>query len=152
MVLGFTGAALGLAWLTQIGAHTSFASHVLPAEILISVGMGLAFVPDEQHSPVRGAVPRCRGGQRHAQHHPTDRRLARDSPAQHRLRASTTAAYLATRIGTPAVREAAQIHGYTVGFAIGAVFLAIAALSAAFLINAKREDMAAMDTMALAPA
>ena len=32
-------------WLTQIGAHTSFAAHVLPAEILISLGMGLAFVP-----------------------------------------------------------------------------------------------------------
>ena len=40
MVVGFAAAALGLVWLTQIGAHTSFASHVLPAEILISLGMG----------------------------------------------------------------------------------------------------------------
>ena len=66
--------------------------------------------------------------------------------------ASTTAAYLATRVGTPAVREAAQIHGYTVGFAIGAVFLAIAALSAGFLINAKKEDMTEMGELALAVA
>ena len=35
------------------------------------------------------------------------------------------------------MREAAQIHGYTVGFAIGAVFLAIAALSAGFLVKAQ---------------
>lgn len=66
--------------------------------------------------------------------------------------ASTTAAYLATRVGTPAVREAAQIHGYTVGFAIGAVFLAIAALSAGFLVKAKRDDMAELEELALVPA
>ena len=40
--------------------------------------------------------------------------------------ASSTAAYLATRVDTPAVREAAQIHGYVIGFAIGAAFLIVA--------------------------
>ena len=39
MLLG----ALGLAWLTQIGVHTSYWTHVLPPQILMSVGSGLAF-------------------------------------------------------------------------------------------------------------
>jgi len=37
-------AALGLAWFTRIGVHTSFVAHVLPAEIITSVGLGFAFV------------------------------------------------------------------------------------------------------------
>ncbi len=45
MTLGLLVGALGLAWLTKIGVHTSFWSHVLPPEILMSVGLGLAFPP-----------------------------------------------------------------------------------------------------------
>ena len=55
--------------------------------------------------------------------------------------ASSTAAYLATRVDTPAVREAAQIHGYVIGFAIGAAFLVVAMLSALFIVNASKRDM-----------
>ena len=59
--------------------------------------------------------------------------------------ASSTAAYLATRVDTPAVREAAQIHGYVIGFVIGAVFLVIAVLATLFLVKASKADMAAME-------
>jgi EmrB/QacA subfamily drug resistance transporter len=151
MVAGFSAATLGMAWLTQIGAHTSFASHVLPAEMLISLGMGLAFVP--MSSTALFGVPAHDAGVASATLNTTQQIGGSLGTALlNTVFASTTAAYLSTRVGTPAVREAAQIHGYTVGFAIGAVFLAIAALSAGFLISAKREDMAEMDTMALAAA
>jgi len=150
MVTGFTAATLGMLWLTRIGAHTSFAAHVLPAEILISLGMGLAFVP--MSSTALFGVPSHDAGVASATLNTTQQIGGSLGTALlNTVFASTTAAYLATRVGTPAVREAAQIHGYTVGFAIGAVFLAVAALSAGFLIKAKREDMAEMDTMALAP-
>ena len=150
MVTGFTAAALGMLWLTRIGAHTSFAAHVLPAEILISLGMGLAFVP--MSSTALFGVPSHDAGVASATLNTTQQIGGSLGTALlNTVFASTTAAYLATRVGTPAVREAAQIHGYTVGFAIGAVFLAIAALSAGFLIKAKREDMAELDTLALAP-
>ncbi len=43
MTLGLGVGALGLAWLTQIGVGTSYWTHVLPPEILMSVGLGLAF-------------------------------------------------------------------------------------------------------------
>src|ERR1019366_3156195 len=45
MTLGLLVGAVGLAWLTKIGVHTSFWTHVLPPEILMSVGLGLAFPP-----------------------------------------------------------------------------------------------------------
>jgi len=37
---GFLLAAVGMAWLTQIGLHTSYASHILPALILLGLGLG----------------------------------------------------------------------------------------------------------------
>ncbi len=42
---GLVLAAIGLAWFTQIGVGTGYVLHVLPAEIVVSFGLGLAFVP-----------------------------------------------------------------------------------------------------------
>ena len=38
-------AAFGLFLFTGIGVHTSYLAHLLPAEIIVSFGMGTAFVP-----------------------------------------------------------------------------------------------------------
>ena len=43
--LGFASATLGMLWLTQLGPTSSYALHVVPAEILIAFGMGHVFVP-----------------------------------------------------------------------------------------------------------
>ncbi|MQY22744.1 putative MFS-type transporter EfpA [Nocardia sp. RB20] len=37
---GFLVAAVGMAWLTQIGLNTGYASHILPALILLGLGLG----------------------------------------------------------------------------------------------------------------
>ncbi|MFF3571649.1 MFS transporter [Nocardia jiangxiensis] len=37
---GFLIAAVGMAWLTQIGLHTGYASHILPPLILLGLGLG----------------------------------------------------------------------------------------------------------------
>jgi EmrB/QacA subfamily drug resistance transporter len=41
---GLLLAAGGLLWFTRIGVSASYALHVLPAEIVVSIGMGLVFV------------------------------------------------------------------------------------------------------------
>ena len=46
---------------------------------------------------------------------------------------------------TPANVKAAQVHGYTVGFMVGALFLAGAALASLFLVNVTRADLADHD-------
>ncbi len=61
------------------------------------------------------------------------------------LAASATLTYLATRVHTPAAVQAAQVHGYTVGFLVGAGFLIVGALSSFFLITATRADLADVD-------
>ena len=45
MTIGLVMASSGMLWLTQIGIDTAWVTHVLPAEILMSIGMGLVFVP-----------------------------------------------------------------------------------------------------------
>ena len=45
MVAGMALAAGGLLWFTGLTVHSSYLPHVLPPEILVSLGMGMAFVP-----------------------------------------------------------------------------------------------------------
>src|SRR4051794_29817517 len=42
---GFSLAVLGMLWLTQLPADSSYLVHVVPAMVLISMGMGHVFVP-----------------------------------------------------------------------------------------------------------
>jgi EmrB/QacA subfamily drug resistance transporter len=42
---GFSLAVLGMLWLTQLPAESSYLVHVVPAMLLISLGMGHVFVP-----------------------------------------------------------------------------------------------------------
>ena len=38
-------ATLGVLWLTQLSADSSYLAHIVPSELLISLGMGQVFVP-----------------------------------------------------------------------------------------------------------
>jgi EmrB/QacA subfamily drug resistance transporter len=151
MVAGFGAAMLGMLWLTQIGAHTSYATHVLPAEILISVGMGLAFVPMSS-TALFGVSPHDAGVASATLNATQQVGGSLGTALLNTVFASSTAAYLATRVDTPAVREAAQIHGYVIGFVIGAGCLGVALLSALFLVKASKSDMESIDELGLVPA
>ncbi len=143
MAGGFTAATLGLAWLSGLGPHSSYAIHVLPTELLISLGMGLAFVP--MSSTALLGVRQHDAGVASALVNTTQQVGASLGTALlNTVAASATAAYLTTRLHTPTNIHAAIVHGYTVGFLVSAVCLAIAAVSAAVLITASRADIAAM--------
>jgi hypothetical protein len=150
MTGGFVAAALGMVWLSRIGPHSAFAVHVLPAEMLISLGMGLAFVP--MSSTALLGVGQHDAGVASALVNTTQQVGGSLGTALlNTVAASATATYLATRIHTPATVHAATVHGYTVGFIVGAVCLTVAALSAGLLVNATRADLAAMAAAGGAP-
>ena len=52
--------------------------------------------------------------------------------------ASSTAAYLVTRVASASVTRSATVHGYTTAFEISALFLAIAAAVAGVLVRSRR--------------
>jgi EmrB/QacA subfamily drug resistance transporter len=144
MGIGFGAAALGMLWLSRITPDTGYLTHVLPAEMLISLGMGLGFVPMQSTALFR--VPVNDAGVASALVNTTQQVGGSLGTALlNTVAASATAAYLVTRMPSRANVAAAQVHGYTVGFLVGAGCLIVALLSAVFLVNATREDLADVD-------
>ena len=149
MVIGFVMGCLGLIWLTQIGVDTSYAAHILPAELLISLGLGTAFVPlsstallgvGEHDAGVAGALFNTSqqvGG-------------SLGTALLNTLAASATASYLVVHGSSAASQQLASIHGYTVGFTVGAVLLGLAAIVSAVLLTAKKQDVANVEGIPVA--
>ena len=96
MTFGLLLAAAGLLWLTKIGVHTSYWTHVCPQLIVMSLGMGLAFTalsstaltnvrdrdsgvarPGAEFDSASRCVPRSGAPQHHRRH--GDRHLPRIS-------------------------------------------------------------------------
>jgi EmrB/QacA subfamily drug resistance transporter len=144
MAGGFAAAALGMVWLSRITPDTTYLAHVLPAEILISLGMGMAFVPMSSTALFR--VPSHDAGVSSALVNTTQQVGGSLGTALlNTVAASATATYLLSRTHSRAHAAAAQVHGYTVGFLVGAGCLVVAMLSAIFLITASRADLADVD-------
>ncbi len=138
MVTGLSIAAAGLVWFTRLGVDSSYLSHVLAPEILVSVGMGLAFVPmnstslfgvDEDSAGVASALVNTTqqvGG-------------ALGTAFLNTVAASATAAYLASRVATTSVVRTATVHGFTSAFEVSGALLVGAAVVARVMVGAHRD-------------
>ena len=83
MVGGFVTAAIGLFLFTRIGVHTNYLVDLLPAEVIVSFGMGSAFVPLLEHGTYRGGPQRRGRRECHGEHHPADGGVTRGVASQH---------------------------------------------------------------------
>ena len=118
-------AALGMLWLTQITPTTTYVDSVLPAMVLISLGMGFVFVPlaatalfgiGEHDAGVGSAVLNSMqqiGG-------------SLGAALLNTIAATATASYLVVNHSPSQVQDG-LVHGYTTAFWVGAAFLAAAA-------------------------
>ncbi|HWF23618.1 MAG TPA: MFS transporter [Acidimicrobiales bacterium] len=147
MTVGLGAASLGMFWLTQIGVNTSFAAHVLPAELLISLGMGLAFVA--LSSTALHGVSDHDAGVASAMVNATQQVGGSLGTALlNTLAASATLAYVGSHVPGAATVAAGQVHGYSVGALVGGIILAAAAVAAFFLVKAGRHDSAPSEAVA----
>jgi len=135
MTSGLLLGAIGLAWFTQIGVSTGYLTHVLPAEIIVSCGMGLAFVPlsstallgvSSQDAGVASAMVSTTqqiGG-------------SLGTALLNTVAASATASYLVVHgRGLPTI-AAGLVHGYTTAFVVSAALLAMAVIATLSLLRA----------------
>jgi EmrB/QacA subfamily drug resistance transporter len=139
MTSGLAISVLGLLWFARIGVEPSYLVHVLPAEIVVSVGIGVAFVTlsstallgvADHDSGVASALVNATqqvGG-------------SLGTALLNTFAASATAAYLVSH--SHAV-QAGLVHGYHVAFYISAAVLAFGALSSQFLVRAGVQDLPA---------
>ncbi len=144
MLAGLAIASAGIFYLTQLGSRSSWLSHVLPAELAMSIGLALVFVP--LSSLALFGVEARDAGVASAMLNTTQQVGGSLGTALlNTIYASTVAGYLtahATSATGPAAAHALQfeafLHGYRVAFVIGGVLLAVALVVVAVLVNARR--------------
>ncbi len=143
MTSGFLVGTAGMLWLTQIGVDTSYWTHVLPAELLMSLGLGFAFVP--MGSTALLGVGNHDAGVASALVN-TSQQIGGSlgTSLLNTVAGTATAAYLVGKLPTRENTSQATVHGFTVGFWIAAACLFGAALSAIFIVKANRRDIQAI--------
>jgi EmrB/QacA subfamily drug resistance transporter len=134
MAPGLLVVAAGLAWLARLDAGTSYAAGILPAQLLVGLGMGVVMAPAMNYAT-----------------HEVDAREAGVASATantaqqvggsigvallNTIATSATASYLASH--GRRLKEG-LVHGFTHGFLTAAVILAVAACVLALLMNTPR--------------
>jgi EmrB/QacA subfamily drug resistance transporter len=135
---GLLMAVIGLVWFTQIGVHTGYPLHVLPGEIVVSIGLGFAFVPMSSTALI--GVEQHDAGVASALVNSTQQvGGALGTALLNTIAASATASYIVAH-GRASFAKAA-VHGYTTGFTYSAIILGAAALAAVLLVRARRSDL-----------
>ena len=135
MMIGLALAAGGLVWFTRLGVDSTFVGLVLPAEIMVSLGMGMTFVPMSSTALV-GVEPQNAGVASALVNTTQQVGGSLGTALLNTLAATATSDYLATHgIGEAA---AAAVHGYTSAFTVSAGLLAAAAVAAAMVVRRSR--------------
>lgn len=140
MTTGLVMAGIGFGWFTQIGVHSSFATHILPGEIVMSLGLGLVFVPVSSVALFR--VSDNDAGVASAMVNTTQQVGGSVGTAVlNTVAATATAAYLRSHGAGFAL--ASSVHGFTVAFLVGAAIVAVAVVCVVGLIRTRASDVAA---------
>ncbi|MHB1252461.1 MAG: MFS transporter, partial [Acidimicrobiales bacterium] len=146
MIAGLSLSTLGLFWFSRLGADSTYVAHVLAPEILVSIGMGLAFVPmnstalfgvEEENAGVASALVNTTqqvGG-------------ALGTAFLNTVAASSTAAFLVSHAATASLATSATVHGYTTAFEVSALLIAMAAIVAGVLVGSRRHHRAAQSVV-----
>ncbi|MFE9689120.1 MFS transporter [Micromonospora sp. NPDC005806] len=142
MVGGAALAALGMLVLTQVHVDTSFVTHLLPAQVVLGLGLGFTFVP--LSSLALYAVPEHDAGAASATLNATQQVGGSLGTALlNTMYTSAVTGYLATRVPGPATQVRALVHGYSVAFAWGAGLILLSGLTTLILIKVHRQDVPA---------
>ncbi|MEU3251246.1 MFS transporter [Streptomyces sp. NPDC006997] len=145
---GFLVAALGMLLLTQMKIDSSYAALLLPAMLLLGLGMGTAFMP-AMSLATQGVEPRDAGVASAMVNTSQQVGGAIGTALLNTIAASATTAYVQDHLGSATGAQAqivqlqAQVEGYTsaIWFAVG--ILVVAAAIALTLVNAGKPNMGA---------
>jgi EmrB/QacA subfamily drug resistance transporter len=132
---GLLLAAAGLGWLARLDVGSSYASGVLPAQIVFGLGMGVVMAPAMSYATHE--VDPSDAGVASAMANTAQQIGGSIGVALlNTLATSATADYMATR--PPSALKDGLVRGFTHGFATAAVILAVGAVVVGALMNTKR--------------
>ncbi|MFL6129835.1 MAG: MFS transporter [Mycobacteriales bacterium] len=142
MVGGLALATSGMLYLTQISSTSSYVSHVLPAQLLMSIGMAGVFIPAASTALV-GVGSHDAGVASALLNTSQQVGGSLGTALLNTLYASAVTAFLTANVHSPADLQRLQgdalIHGYRVAFFWGGVLLTAALIVSIVFINAKKD-------------
>jgi hypothetical protein len=123
--------------LTQIQVNSGYVTHVLPALILLGIGIACVMAP-AFNVGTRGVDPRQAGVAAATVNAATQIGASLGTALLNTIAASATAAYLIGHISSAGSVNQALVHGYAVAAAWAAGVLVLGAITTALLIDAGR--------------
>jgi EmrB/QacA subfamily drug resistance transporter len=133
---GMAFAAIAMSLLAQLGVHSSYAAHLLPALVVLGVGVGLLYAPATDFA-VRGVEPGDAGVASGLVNATNQVGGSLGLALLSTLAATATGHYLAGKQPSTDVYAHAAVHGYTTGFWWAAGFFAAGALITGLLIHGR---------------
>jgi EmrB/QacA subfamily drug resistance transporter len=141
MTGGLLLATAGLILFSTLDVHSTYIAVVLPAELIVSLGMGLSFVVLSSTALI--GVNEADAGVASALVNTTQQTGSSLGAALiNTIATSATVSYVAAHGKSVASLTAGSIHGYTTAFTFSAIVLGVAAVSAFVLISRNRPSEA----------
>jgi MFS family permease len=147
MLLG----AGGLALLTQVTVTSSYVSAVLPALLILGLGLGLIFA-QAINTATAGVVPEDSGVASALVNTMQQIGGSIGTSALSTIALSATASYLVGHHSSPLAPAVAATHGYTIAFGISAGLLGLGFILTIVLLPSRRQLADRRDAGAEAPA
>jgi EmrB/QacA subfamily drug resistance transporter len=135
VIPGLLIAAVGVALLTQLTPDASYVGHILPTEILLGLGLGIALVPCIS-TATNNADPRDVGITSATTNTSQQIGASVGTALLNTVAATATAAYLTTHVHTSSAVARATVHGFAVASGWAAGSFVLAAIVGGILINA----------------
>jgi len=151
MVTGLVFGTVGLALFTRLTVDSSYLVGVLPSEIIVSLGMGMTFVPMSSTALI-GVEPKDAGVASALVNTTQQVGGSLGTALLNTVAATAAASFVVAHGPSEEVVQAAAVHGYTTAFTVSAVLLGGAALVSALLIRASRRDVPSAEAVELVPA
>jgi MFS family permease len=127
LIAGMTLGAVAMLWFAQLAVDSSYVGHVLPALLVMGVGMGLIFAPAIA-SATYGVEPRDTGVASAMVNTMQQVGGSIGTALLSSIFASSVASFAEGRPRTPQVLQEAAVHGYSVAFWIAAGVFAFGAV------------------------
>jgi EmrB/QacA subfamily drug resistance transporter len=150
LTTGLLMATAGLFLFSTLSVGSTYVSIVLPAELIVSLGMGMSFVAMSS-TALLGVDPQDAGVASALVNSTQQTGGSMGAALINTIATSATVSYLAVHGTSAASVEAGAIHGYTTAFTFSGIVLAAAALAAVTLIRrARAQELPAAATDELA--
>jgi EmrB/QacA subfamily drug resistance transporter len=143
VLTGMLLAAAGMVVLAQLGVHSTYAAHVLPALIPLGLGLGLIFGP-AMNTGTLGVDPGDAGVASATVNTASQVGGSLGTALLNTVATTATASFVAGKAATPALAADAAVHGYVTAFWWAAAIFAVGGVICGLLLHgAPRREPAA---------